>query len=64
MALNAIYKTAEMFKSVHAEFLYNELALVAEELLRRGIEPVRSDEEYDELVAKYGIPAAFQRKTA
>jgi hypothetical protein len=63
MAVNATRQNAQMFHSVHADWLNDELKQVHDELLRRDLKVVESEEEYSSLVEQHGIPPAFRKTT-
>ncbi len=61
MALNATYQNAKLFAKIHDEQTVEELGLVRDELIRRGVRLIASEEEYNTGIADHGLPPAFTK---
>lgn len=59
MAVNAVGRNAQAFLKIHDEQSVHECYEVFQELLRRGWDEVKSQQQYDELVKKHGVPKHF-----
>lgn len=62
MALNATKLNAIAAHKMHAHFICDELHLVHDELVTRGVKEIKSREEYETLVKENGLPAFFQKE--
>jgi hypothetical protein len=61
MALNAVGRSAQMLLKIHDMQGVEELRLVYNELMSRGVKEIKNQQEYDAAVAKHGTPPLLRK---